>query len=159
VAARAVGTDVFEVAVSDPVIDHGMAGTIVEHQQKDSLAPVFRRCVERGSGMHCRIPLCYVVIRWIGSGRDRRQFRLHRPLRIEVVAEIKRVSAQAEIKSVKVTGAGEQRQKWFEEADLGHAVEKASRGRKPPKAVDEETAMRGHVRRNERNFAVGAVWE
>jgi hypothetical protein len=65
----------------------------------------------------------------------------------------------AEIRRIKATGAGEQRQKWFEEADLGHAVERASGGRKPPKAVDEETPMRVHVRRDERNVAVGAAWE
>jgi len=161
VAACAVGADVFEIAVSDPVISHGVAGAIVEHQQEDSLAhsPVFFHCVERASGAHRRIPFCRVIIRWIGSGRDRRHFRLHWPLGIEVVAQIKRVSAEAEIKRIKVTGAGKQRQKWFEEADLGHAVEEASRGRKPRKAVEEQIAMGAHARRNERNFAVGAAWE
>jgi hypothetical protein len=80
-------------------------------------------------------------------------------LGIEFVAHVERVSAEAEIKRIKVTGAGEQRQKWLEEADLGQAVEKASRGRKPGKAVEEETAMRAHARRTERNVAVGAAWE
>ncbi len=161
VAACAVGTDVFEIAVSDPVVSHGVAGAIVQHQQEDSLAQgsVFGRCAKRGSGAHRRIPFCCVVIRWNGSGRDHRHFRLHGTLGIEVIAEIKRVSAEAEIKRIKVAGAGEQGPKWFEEADLGHAVEEASGGRKPWKAVEEETAMRARARRTERNVAVGAAWE
>jgi len=160
-AACAVGADVFEIAVGDPVVGHGVAGAIVQHQQEDSLAqgPVFGRCAERGSAAHRRIPFCRVVIRWIGSGRDRGHFRLHGPLGIEVVAQIKRVSAEAGIKRIKATGEGKQGQKWFEEADLGHAVQEASGGRKPPKAVEEETAMTAHGGRNERNLAVGSTWQ
>ncbi len=162
-AACAVGGDVFEIAVGDPVVAHGVAGAIVQHQQEDSLAQglVFGRCAERGSGARRRIPFCCVVIRWIGSGRDRGHFRLHEPLGIEVVAQIKRVPAETEagIKRIKVTGEAKQRQKWFEEADLGHAVQEASGGRKVRKAVEEETVMTAHGRRNERNLAVGAAWE
>ena len=162
-AACAVGADVFEIPVGDPVVSHGVAGTIVQHQQEDSqgLAFAFSRCAERDSGVHRRIPFCCVVIRWIGSGRDRRHYRLRGPLRIEVVAQIKRVSAEAEaeMKRIKVTGQGKQRQEWFEEADLGQAVQEASGGRKPRKAVEEETAMRAHGRRDERNLAVGAAWK
>jgi len=160
-AACPVGGDVFEIAVGDPVVDHGVAGAIVQHQPEDSLAQglVFGRCAERGSGARWRIPFCCVVIRWIGRGRDRGHFRLHEPLGIEVVAQIKRVSAETEagIKRIKVTGEAKQRQKWFEEADLGHAVQEASGGRKPPKAVEEETAMTAHGGRNERNLAVGST--
>src|SRR5712692_9697004 len=163
-AACAVGADVFEIAVADPVVGHGVAGAIVQHQQEDSLAQglVFGRCAERGSGARRRIPFCCVVIRWIGSERDRGHFRLHEPLGIEVVAQIKRVSAETEagIKRIKVTGEAKQRQKWFEETDLGHAVQEASGGgRKLRKAVEEEAAVRAHQRRNERNLAVGAAWE
>ena len=158
--ACAVGADVFEIAVGDPVVDYGAAGAIVQHQQEQSLAqdPVFGRRADRGSGAH-RIPFCCVVIRWIGSGRDRGHFRLQELLGIEFVVRVKRVSAEAEIKRIKVTAAGKKRQEWFEEADLAHAVDEASRGRKPRKAVEEETAMRAHTRRNERNFAVGAERE
>jgi len=163
VAACAVGADVFEIAVGNPVVGHGVAGAIVQHQQEDSLAhgPVFGRCAERGSGVHPRIPFCCVVIRWIGSGRDRRHSPLRRALGIEIVAGIKRVSAEPEagINRIKGTGEGKQRQKWFEEADLGHTVEEASGGRKTRKTVEEETATRAHGRRNERNSAVGAGLE
>src|SRR5258708_28927371 len=38
VAACAVGADVFEIAVGEPVASHGAAGAIVEHQQEDCLA-------------------------------------------------------------------------------------------------------------------------
>jgi hypothetical protein len=155
VTACAVGADVFEIAVGDPVVRYGAAGAIVQHQQEDSLAqyPVFGRCADRGSGARC------VVIRWIGGGRDRGHFRLPELLGIEFVAHVKRVSAKAEIKRIKVTGAGKKRQEWFEEADLAHAVEEASRGREPRKAVEEETATRAHTRRNQKNFAVGAERE
>ena len=119
----------------------------------------FGRRADRGSGAHGRIPFCCVVSRWIGSGRDRGHFRLQELLGIEFVAHVKRVSAKAEIKRIKVTRAGKKRQEWFEEADLAHAVDEASRGRKPRKAVEEETAMRAHTRRNQRNFAVGAERE
>ena len=163
VAACAVGADVFKIAVGDPVGGHGVAGAIVQHQQEDSLAysPVFGRCAERGSGAHRRIPFCCVVIRWIGSRRDRGHFRLRGALGIEVITEIKRVSAEAEarIKRIEGTVEGKQRQEWFEKTDLGHAVEEASGGRKKPKAVEEETVMRAFGRRNERNPAVGAEWE
>jgi len=43
-----------------------------------------------------------------------------------------------------------------EKADLGHAVQEVG-GRKPPKAVEEETAMTAHGGRNERNLAVGST--
>ena len=58
VAACAVGTDVFEIAVSDPVVSHGVAGAIVQHQQEDSLAQgsVFGRCAKRGSGAPDEFP-------------------------------------------------------------------------------------------------------
>jgi len=130
VAARAVGADVFEIAVGDPVVDYGAAAAIVQRQQEDSLAqdPVFGRRADRGSGAHGRIPFCCVVSRWIGSGRDRGHFRLLELLGIEFVAHVKRVSAEAEIKRIKVTGAGKKRQEWFEEADLAHAIDEASRG-------------------------------
>ena len=163
VAACAVGADVFEIAVGNPVVSHGVAGAIVQHQQEDSLAhgPVFGRCAQRGSGLHPRIPFCCVVIRWIGSGRDRGHSPLRRALGIEIVAEIKRVSAEPEagINRIKGTGEGKQRQKWFEEADLGHTVEEASGGRKTRKTVEEETATKAHGGRNERNSAVGAGLE
>jgi len=163
VAACAVGADVFKIAIDDPIVGHGVAGAIVQHQQEDQLAQglLFGRCGERGSGEHRRIPFCCIVIRWIGRGRDRGHFRLRGPLGIEVVAEIKRVSAETEIgiKTIKVAGAGKQWQEWFEETDLGHAVPEASGGRKPQKAVEEETAMRAHLRGNERNLAVGAAWK
>src|SRR5216684_3715865 len=38
VAARAVGADVFEIAVGEPVVSHGAASAIVQRQQEDSLA-------------------------------------------------------------------------------------------------------------------------
>jgi hypothetical protein len=163
VAACAVGAYVFEIAVGNPVVGHGVAGAIVQHQQEDSLAhgPVFGRCAQRGSGVHPRIPFCCVVIRWIGSGRDRGHSPLRRALGIEIVAEIKRVSAEPEagINRIKGTGEGKQRQKWFEEADLGHTVEQASGGRKTWKTLEEETATKAHGGRNERNWAVGAGLE
>lgn len=163
VAARPVGADVFEVAIGHPVVGHGAAGAIVQHQQEDPLAQslVFGRCAERGSGRRRRIRFCCVVIRWIGSGRDRGHIRLHEPLGIEVVARTKRISAETEarIKRIKATGEAKQRQKWFEEADLGHAVEEASGRRKPRKAMEEETAMRAQGIRNKRNLAVGAAWK
>jgi hypothetical protein len=161
VTACAVGADVFEIAVDDPVVDYDAAGPIVQHQQEDSLAqaPVFGRRANRGSGVHGRISFCCVVIRWIGSGRDRGHFRLQELLGIEFVVHVKRVCAEAEIKRIKVTGAGKKREEWFEEADLAHAVDEASRGRKTRKAVEEQTVMRAHTRRNERNFAVGAERE
>ena len=161
VTACAVGADVFEIAVGDPVVDYDAAGAIIQHQQEDSLTqdPLFGRRADRGSGAHGRIPFCCVVIRWIGSGRDRGHFRLQELLGIELVAHVKRVSAKAEIKRIKVTGAGKKRQEWFEEADLAHAVDEASRGRTPRKAVEEETLMRAHTRRNQRNFAIGAERE
>jgi len=159
-AACAVGADVFEIAVGDPVVGHRVAGAIVQHQHEDSLAQslVFGRCAEHGSGRRRRIGC---VVRWIGSGRDRGHFRLHEPLGIEVVAQIRRVSAETEagIKIIKVTGEAKEWQKWFEEADLGRAVREASGGRRPRKAVEEETAMMAHGRRNERNLSVGAEWE
>ncbi len=162
VAARAVGADVFEIAVGEPVVSHGTASAIVQRQQEDSLAQgmLFGRCAERGSGRRRRIPFCCVVIRRIGGRRDRGHFRLHGPWGIDV-AEIKRVSAETEgrIKRIKVSGEAKQRQEWFEEADLGHAVQEASGGRKPPKAVEEETAMTAHGGRNERNLAVGSTWQ
>ena len=164
VAACAVGADVFEIAVGDPVVRYGAAGAIVQHQQEDSLAqyPVFGRCADRGSGVHPRIPFCCVVIRWIGSGRDCGHSPLRRALGIEIVAEIKRVSAEPEagINRIKGTGEGKQRQKWFEEADLGRAVEEASGRSKTREAVAEEIVMMGaHMRRNERNSAAGVGWE
>ena len=122
VTACAVGADVFEIAVGDPVVDYDAAGAIVQHQLEGSLpqSPVFGRRANRGSGVtHGRIPFCRVVIRWIGSGRDRGHFRLLEPLGIGLIVRVKRVSAEAEIKRIKVTAAGEKRQEWFEEADPG----------------------------------------
>jgi len=96
VAARAVGADVFEIAVKDPVVGYGMARAIFQHQQEDSLAndSVFGCCPESGSGTQCGIPVCCIVIRWIDSGRDRGHFRLREFLRS--VAEVKRVPPEAE---------------------------------------------------------------
>ena len=96
VAARAVGADVFEIAVNDPVVGYGMARAIFQHQQEDSLAndSVFGCCPESGSGTQCGIPVCCIVIRWIDSGRDRGHFRLREFLRS--VAEVKRVPPETE---------------------------------------------------------------
>ena len=96
VAARAVGADVFEIAVNNPVVGYGMARAIFQHQQEDSLAndSVFGCCPESGSGTQCGIPVCCIVIRWIDSGRDRGHFRLREFLRS--VAEVKRVPPEAE---------------------------------------------------------------
>jgi len=96
VAARAVGADVFEIAVNDPVVGYGMARAIFQHQQEDSLAndSVFGCCPESGSGTQCGIPVCCIVIRWIDSGRDRGHFRLREFLRS--VAEVKWVPPQIE---------------------------------------------------------------
>lgn len=96
VAARAVGADVFEIAVNDPVVGYGMARAIFQHQQEDSLAndSVFGCCPESGSGTQCGIPVCCIVIRWIDSGRDRGHFRLREFLRS--VAEVKRVPVETE---------------------------------------------------------------
>jgi len=51
-AACAVGADVFEIAVGDPVVSHGVAAAIVQHQKEDSLVQglVFGRRTELGSG-------------------------------------------------------------------------------------------------------------
>ena len=89
VTACAVGADVFEIAVNDPVVGYGMARAIFQHQQEDSLAndSVFGCCPESGSGTQCGIPVCCIVIRWIDSGRDRGHFRLREFLRS--VAEVK----------------------------------------------------------------------
>ncbi len=89
VAARAVGADVFEITVNDPVVGYGMARAIFQHQQEDSLAndSVFGCCPEFGSGTQCGIPVCCIVIRWIDGGRDRGHFRLREFLRS--VAEVK----------------------------------------------------------------------
>ncbi len=64
VAACAVGADVFNIAVGDPVVGHAVAGTIVQHQQEDPLAhgSVFGRCSEGGSGVHRRTLFCCIVI-------------------------------------------------------------------------------------------------
>ena len=163
VAACAVGADVFEIAVGNPIVDHSMTGTIVQHQQEDSLAQglLFGPCAEHSSRAHRRILFWCVLIRRIGSGRDRRHFRLHGSLGFHVVARIKRVSVETEagIKKIKFTGEAKQRQKRFKEADLGHAVEQASGGRKPRKVFEEETAMKTHGRRNERDLAVEAAWK
>ena len=96
VAARAVGADVFEIAVNDPVVGYGMARAIFQHQQEDSLAndSVFGCCPESGSGTQCGISVCCIVIRWIDSGRDRGHFRLREFLRS--VAEVKRVPPETE---------------------------------------------------------------
>ena len=96
VAARAVGADVFEIAVNDPVVGYGMARAIFQHQQEDSLAndSVFGCCPESGSGTQCGIPVCCIVIRWIDSGRDRGHFRLREFLRS--VAEVKQVPPATE---------------------------------------------------------------
>ncbi len=59
-AACAVGADVFEIAVGDPIVDHSMTGAIVQHQQADSRAQglLFGPCAEHSSRAHRRIPLC-----------------------------------------------------------------------------------------------------
>src|SRR5260370_5759275 len=79
VAARAVGADVFEIAVGEPVVSHGTASAIVQRQQEDSLAQglLFGRRAERGSGGRRRIPFCCVVIRRLGGGQGLWNFRAH----------------------------------------------------------------------------------
>jgi hypothetical protein len=164
VAACAVGAYVFEIAVGNPVIGHGVAGAIVQHQQEDSLAhgPVFGRCAQRGSGVHPRIPFCCVVIQWNGSGRDRGHSPLRRALGIEIVAEIKRVSAEPEagINRIKGTGEGKAAAKMVRRSRPGsHRCNKHPEGKKTRKTVEEETATKAHSGRNERNSAVGAGLE
>jgi hypothetical protein len=78
---------------------------------------------------------------------------------MEVVAEIKRVFAEAEINGIKVFREGKQRQEWFEEADLAPAVEEASGGKESRRAVEEETAMTAQGRGNERNCPGRGVME